>query len=72
MVLGSYGEVERILRERGVMTRKHRHGTFQEFKKFSLDVVKGKRQVDPSEAQDMGRIHRLCHRRRARNPVSVP
>jgi hypothetical protein len=35
-------------------------------------VVKGKRQVDPSEAQDMGRIHRLCHRRRARNPVSVP
>ena len=31
------------------MTRKHRLGTFQEFKKFTLDVVKGKRQVDPSE-----------------------
>ena len=31
------------------MMRKHRQGTFQEFKKFTLDVVKGKRQVDPSE-----------------------
>ena len=31
------------------MTRKHREGTFQEFKKFTLDVVKGKRQVDPNE-----------------------
>ena len=31
------------------MTRKHRQGTFQEFKKFTLDVVKGKRQVDPNE-----------------------
>ncbi len=31
------------------MTRKHRKGTFQEFKKFTLDVVKGKRQVDPNE-----------------------
>ena len=29
--------------------RKHRQGTYQEFKKFSLDVVKGKRQVDPNE-----------------------
>jgi predicted transcriptional regulator len=31
------------------MTRKHRQGTFQEFKKFILDVVKGKRRVDPNE-----------------------
>jgi len=31
------------------MTRKHKEGTFQEFKKFTLDVVKGKRQVDPNE-----------------------
>jgi predicted transcriptional regulator len=31
------------------MTRKHRQGTYQEFKKFTLDVVKGKRQVDPNE-----------------------
>jgi len=31
------------------MTRKHRLGTFQEFKKFTLDVVKGKRQIDPNE-----------------------
>jgi len=31
------------------MTRKYRQGTYQEFKKFSLDVVKGKRQVDPNE-----------------------
>jgi len=31
------------------MTRKHRQGTYQEFRKFTLDVVKGKRQVDPNE-----------------------
>jgi hypothetical protein len=31
------------------MTHKSRPGTFQEFKKFTLDVVKGKRRVDPSE-----------------------
>ena len=31
------------------MTRKHRQGTYQEFKKFTLDVVKGKRKVDPNE-----------------------
>jgi predicted transcriptional regulator len=31
------------------MTRKQRQGTFQDFKKFTLDVVKGKRQVDPKE-----------------------
>jgi predicted transcriptional regulator len=31
------------------MTRKHRQGTYQEFKKFTLDVVKGKRRVDPNE-----------------------
>jgi predicted transcriptional regulator len=31
------------------MTRKHRQGTYQEFKKFTLDVVKGKRQADPNE-----------------------
>jgi predicted transcriptional regulator len=31
------------------MTRKRRQGTYQEFKKFTLDVVKGKRQVDPNE-----------------------
>jgi len=31
------------------MTRKHKEGTFQEFKKFTLDVVKGKRQDDPNE-----------------------
>jgi predicted transcriptional regulator len=31
------------------MTRKHRQGTYQEFKKFTLEVVKGKRQVDPNE-----------------------
>jgi predicted transcriptional regulator len=31
------------------MTRKYRQGTYQEFKKFTLDVVKGKRQVDPNE-----------------------
>lgn len=31
------------------MTRKHRRGTFREFKKFTLDVVKGKRRVDPGE-----------------------
>jgi len=31
------------------MTRTYRQGTYQEFKKFSLDVVKGKRQVDPNE-----------------------
>lgn len=30
------------------MTRKHRQGTFQEFKKFTLDVVKGKRPPDPT------------------------
>jgi predicted transcriptional regulator len=29
------------------MTRKHKAGTFGEFKKFTLDVVKGKRRVDP-------------------------
>jgi predicted transcriptional regulator len=31
------------------MMRKHRQGTYQEFKKFTLDVVKGKRKVDPNE-----------------------
>jgi predicted transcriptional regulator len=31
------------------MMRKQKQGTFQEFKKFTLDVVKGKRRVDPSE-----------------------
>ena len=31
------------------MTRKHKQGTYQEFKKFTLDVVKGKRRVDPKE-----------------------
>jgi predicted transcriptional regulator len=31
------------------MTRKHRQGTYQEFKKFTLEVVKGKRRVDPNE-----------------------
>jgi predicted transcriptional regulator len=31
------------------MTRKQKQGSFQEFKKFTLDVVKGKRQVDPNE-----------------------
>ena len=31
------------------MTRKHRQGTYQEFKKFTLDVVKGKRKVGPNE-----------------------
>ena len=31
------------------MTRKYRQGTYQEFKKFTLDVVKGKRKVDPNE-----------------------
>jgi predicted transcriptional regulator len=31
------------------MTRKPRQGTYQEFKKFTLDVVKGRRRVDPSE-----------------------
>jgi predicted transcriptional regulator len=31
------------------MTRKHRQGTYQEFKTFTLDVVKGKRKVDPNE-----------------------
>src|SRR6266436_938475 len=31
------------------MTRKHRQGTYQEFKKFTLDVVKGKLQVDPND-----------------------
>ncbi len=31
------------------MTRKHRQGTFPEFKQFTLDVVKGKRRVDPKE-----------------------
>jgi predicted transcriptional regulator len=31
------------------MTRKHKQGTYQEFKKFTLEVVKGKRQVDPNE-----------------------
>jgi len=31
------------------MTRKHRQGTYQEFKKFTLDVAKGKRKVDPNE-----------------------
>ncbi len=30
------------------MIRKHRLGTFEEFKKFTLDVVKGKRRVDPT------------------------
>jgi hypothetical protein len=29
--------------------RKHRQGTYQEFKKFTLGVVKGKRKVDPDE-----------------------
>jgi predicted transcriptional regulator len=29
--------------------RKHKYGTYQEFKKFTLDVVNGKRQVDPNE-----------------------
>ena len=29
--------------------RKHRQGTYQEFKRFTLDVVKGKCQVDPNE-----------------------
>jgi len=31
------------------MTRKYRQGTYQEFKKFTLDVVKRKRQVDPNQ-----------------------
>jgi predicted transcriptional regulator len=31
------------------MTRKYRQGTYQEFKKFTFDVVKGKRRVDPNE-----------------------
>ena len=31
------------------MTRKYRQGSYQEFKKFTLDVVKGKRKVDPNE-----------------------
>lgn len=31
------------------MTRRHRPGTYQDFKKFTLDVVKGKRQVEPKE-----------------------
>jgi hypothetical protein len=31
------------------MGRKHRRGTFREFKKFTLDVVKGKRRLDPGE-----------------------
>jgi predicted transcriptional regulator len=31
------------------MTRKHRQGTYQEFKKSTLDVVKGRRRVDPTE-----------------------
>jgi predicted transcriptional regulator len=31
------------------MTRKHRQGAYQEFKKFTFDVVKGKRRVDPHE-----------------------
>ena len=31
------------------MTRRRKQGTYQEFKKFTLDVVKGKRQVDPNE-----------------------
>jgi hypothetical protein len=29
--------------------RKHKQGTYQDFKKFMLDLVKGKRQVDPNE-----------------------
>ena len=31
------------------MTCKYRRGTYQEFKKFTLDVVKRKRQVDPNQ-----------------------
>ena len=31
------------------MMRKYKKGTYQEFKKFTLEVVKGKRQVDPKE-----------------------
>ena len=31
------------------MRRKYRQGTYQEFKKFTLDVVKRKRQVDPNQ-----------------------
>jgi predicted transcriptional regulator len=31
------------------MSRKQKQGTFDEFKKFTLDVVKGKRQVEPNE-----------------------
>jgi predicted transcriptional regulator len=31
------------------MTRKYKQATYQEFKKFTLDVVKGKRRVDPIE-----------------------
>jgi predicted transcriptional regulator len=30
------------------MTRKQKSGTFKEFKQFTLDVVKGKRRVDPT------------------------
>jgi predicted transcriptional regulator len=31
------------------MTRKNKKGTYEEFKKFTLDVVKGERKVDPNE-----------------------
>jgi predicted transcriptional regulator len=31
------------------MTRKYKKGTYEEFKKFTLDVVKGERKVDPNE-----------------------
>ena len=32
-----------------MMTHKHRPGTYRQFKKFIVDVVKGKRQVNPRE-----------------------
>jgi predicted transcriptional regulator len=31
------------------MTRKYKKGTYEEFKKFTLDAVKGERKVDPNE-----------------------
>jgi predicted transcriptional regulator len=31
------------------MTRKYKKGTYEEFKKFTLDVVKGERKADPNE-----------------------